>query len=476
MALARRAEQEESKPRGLPRIAPPTPARSEVKAFHATAAEIGIELMPWQDHAARFLTATAPGGKHLYREVCVVVARQNGKTTLAKPLIIRELRAGKRITHIAQNRDLPRQMFGEIADAIATLDKDLLPRRRGKIIWPRYGSGQEEILLTNGGSYRIAAAGRGGARGRTNDLVIIDELREMTDNDVIAAAEPTLTMSTDPQMVYFSNAGYDESVVLNAIRARAGKDPALAYLEWSADPHLSADDRSGWASANPAMAHFPSVGQAVEDAYRKHEMAGTLAIFEVERLCRWVATMRERLVDEYAWSLCKVDDLGTAKRPFMAVSMDPSGTRASVAIAWQHGEDIALRLLFDVKGSPIDTDKLGKDIRDAAIRLGVPKVGFDPLTDAGLAKFVKTSEPISGSKFANASARFELAVRSRRLVWDDAQQVGDDLTWTARKPHDESGSYQAVRANDSRPITAALASIRAVWLASGPKPALPKVT
>jgi hypothetical protein len=36
------------------------------------------------------------------------------------------------------------------------------------------------------------------------------------------------------------------------------------------------------------------------------------------------------------------------------------------------------------------------------------------------------------------------------------------------KPHDQSGSFQAVRSDDDRPITAALAAIRAVELAANP--------
>jgi hypothetical protein len=47
--------------------------------------------------------------------------------------------------------------------------------------------------------------------------------------------------------------------------------------------------------------------------------------------------------------------------------------------------------------------------------------------------------------------------------------------WTARKDHDESGSFQAVRANDDRPIPAALAAIRAVSAAFGPPLSRPKV-
>ena len=94
--------------------------------------------------------------------------------------------------------------------------------------------------------------------------------------------------------------------------------------------------------------------------------------------------------------------------------------------------------------------------------------GVDPLTDAALAKYLPRTEPVAGAKHANASARFVNAVSGGTLHWTDADAVTDDLTWTSRKPHDESGSFQAVRADDDRPITAALAAIRAVWLASGP--------
>jgi hypothetical protein len=362
-------------------------------------------------------------------------------------------------------------MFGVIADAMAVEDEELFPRRRGRIIWPRYGSGQEEITLTNGGSYRIAAASRGGARGHPNDVVIIDELREMETFDVMAAAEPTLTMSPDPQMIYLSNAGDDKSIVLNSVRDRAGKDADLAYLEWSAAPDRPADDRTGWAEANPALGHFPSVLRSLENAHEKYRLSGKLAIFETEHLCRWVPTVRERLIDDYDWSLCAAPaHMGDPRRPSMAVSMDPSGRRASVAVAWQRADDtMGLRLLYDVTGHPmIDVDKLGKDLKAHALRMGVAKVGFDPLTDAQLAKFFRKPEPISGGKYANATARFATIVKARRLRWDDVAQITDDLTWTARKAHDESGSFQAVRADDNRPITAVLAAIRAVWLASEP--------
>jgi hypothetical protein len=429
---------------------------------------MGIELMPWQDTAAKYLTAKAPGGGPLYHEVAVVVGRQNGKTTLMKPMIVRALRSGLTVMHIAQTRELPRQMFDLIATALSE-EPELFPKRRGKTIWPRWGAGQEEIRLANGGAYRIAAARNGGARGWTNDLVILDEIREMESRDIIDAVLPTTTMRPNWQVIYLSNAGHEASVVLNDLRARADEDPDLAYLEWSSALDRSMDDREGWAEANPAIGHFPSVLPALEGAYRRARLTGNTAGFETEHLCRWVQTMREPLVAIEAWAACEVDELGPQRRPYMGVAYDPDGKRASAALAWRTPQGIALRMLAHVPGDPVvDVDAFGKYLQDEVRDQSPVTVGYDPLTDQQVAEFLRAPTKLTGQMFANASAQFCQLVMSGQLRWQDAAAVGDDLTWTTRKPHDESGSYQAVRADDDRPITAALAAIRAVWLASVP--------
>jgi hypothetical protein len=461
--------------REKPRLAPPTPARSQLAEFTATAVELGIELFPWQKQAARYITALGQGDRWLYPEVCTVVARQNGKTRLLVPLVISRLRAGHKITHAAQTRELTRELFGEIAD-IMSHDLTLFPKRYGRPILPRFGAGQEEIRLANGGSYRIVAATRAGARGQSNDLVIIDELREFKDFDFIGAAKPTLNASRHPQMVYLSNAGETDSIVLNAARLRADSDPALAYLEWSAAPERAADDIEGWREANPAISHIPNLLETLEREYATNRTQGTLAIFETEYLCRSVITMREKLVDEFAWARSFEPDLEQARRPTMAVSMSPDGKRATCAIAWLRDDlTVGLRVLINGTGNPIDTALLGKDLKATATRLGIKQIGFDPLTDKELAKYFAKPTPISGGLFANASAQFVNLVNADHIRWNDADAVTDDLTWTSRKPDAETGSYQAVRAQDDRSITASLAAIRAVWLASGPKPVTPKV-
>jgi hypothetical protein len=458
-----------------PRLSPPIPARSLVAEFIETAEELGIELFPWQKASGRYSYALGPDDRWLYPEVCEVVSRQNGKTEKLVPHIVKRLRMGRRIMHTAQNRELPREVFARVADIMGAQPSELAIKG-GRIVMPRFANGQEEIRMRNGGSYRIVAPTRSGARGPSNDDVMIDEVRELDSFDFIAAAKPTLAASPNPQMHYLSNMGDESSVVLNALRLRAQTDRSLAYLEWSAAPERPADDIQGWIEGNPSVGHIPHLLDYLEREYETNKLQGTLAIFETEHLCRAVVTMRETLVDQFAWARSRYDELEGPRRSAMAFSMSPDGRRASCAVAWLRDDlTVGLRLLYDVTGNPIDTALLGKDLALTASRLGIRSPGFDPLTDKELAKYFKKPIPIAGQLFANASAQFVNLVNSNHIRWADADAVTDDLTWTSRKQDAETGSYQAVRASDDRSITASLAAIRAVWLASGPKPASPKV-
>jgi hypothetical protein len=469
MALTRR-KSETLTGKATPRISPPLPARTLLKEFRATASDMGITLYPWQEIAARYLTARA-ADRWLYGEVAVIVARRSGKTTLLLPTIVQRMRMGHKIIHTAQDRVLPLALFRELAKFFEDRPGELL-QRKGRPVWPRRGAGTEEIILANGAEYRIVAPGHG-ARGHDGDTIIVDELREMDDFEFIQAADPILAVSQSPQFIYVSNAGEENSVVLNAVRDRRDSDPNLAYIEWSAEPELAVDDRQGWLQANPAIGHAPGLMAFLEKSYEKHRLQGTLSIFETEHLCRWVATMRERLVAEDAWQACAAP-VGRPTRPAIGVSMDPRGERASIAVAWKDGETVSVRLLYDVTGDPVDTDRLGEDLRVTAARLGVKLVGFDPYTDAELVKYVPKAQAINGGQFANASAQFVNLVSSKRIRWQDAEAVTADLAFTARKPTGEN-SFHAVRSDDDRPITASLAAIRAAWLASGPQPAIARI-
>jgi hypothetical protein len=456
-----------------PRLAPPEPIRSLHREYEAEAQALGISLYPWQKIAARYITGLVerPRGRPkkddvdawMFKEVCIVVARQNGKTETLMPRILMGLKAGETILHTAQNRRLPRKTFLRLAGMIAAhpdLDYNI-----------RKANGQEEITTPGGGRYALLAPNES-ARGESADLVLIDEVREQHDQDLMDAMLPTILARKNAQIIYLSNAGDGGSVVLNDLRRRGSEnEPGLAYLEWSSAPDRSLDDRDGWAEANPALGHGQLTMSNLE--YFRNNRPPTS--FETENLCRWVVSMQPKLVDENAWESCRVSALAEALRPFMAIEMDSTGTRASAAIAWRQSDGtIGLRVDADVTGSPIDTDVLGEALRQRALRLGVPTLGYSSPNTTELSRYFKNSKTVDGKEFCSATENFVRLVNLGAIQWDEGEQISDDLTWTARKTLD-SGAYQAVKAKEDRPITSVLAAIRAVWLASGPKPVPPKV-
>lgn len=415
--------------------------------------------MPWQEHSAELMMAG--NGKWQYPEVAVVVARQNGKSTLLIPRILWGLEHGERIMHTAQNRLLPREIFEQVAE--------LTPRSWLKKP-PRLANGQEKIETKGGGVYRIVAPTRGGARGPSNDLNIIDEVREMDTWDYMAASQPTLTASRNPQTLYLSNAGEETSVVLNSLRERAvAGDHRLAYMEWSAHPERDHMDREGWAEANPAL------GITIrEETLETFHDSLPPPKFETEHLCRWVTSTQPRLVSEVSW-LQAVGATGYPRQPCMGISVDPSGTRASAVIAWQGDAGIVeLQVLAHVSGSPIDLDNFGKALDEKAREAKVTDVAFDPWTDQGLGRHLLNAKPLQGAEWANASERFVRAVEGGWLRHSSSEQISDDLAFTVRKSRDD-GTFVAVKAIEERPITAALAAVRAVWLASNPADRRPRV-
>jgi hypothetical protein len=418
--------------------------------------------MDWQKTAARYLNARGKDG-WLYREVGIVVARQNGKTELLVPRFLQDLRAGKRILHTAQNRTLPREVFVRVASLI---DDDEVIRNG-----VRLGNGQEKVTMRNGGVYRIVAPQRG-ARGLSADTVVFDELREFEDFDIVGAAGPTLAASSDPQMIYLSNAGYDSSVVLNDLRRRGetGGGDGLAYLEWSASPERDIGDRAGWAEANPALGTTIS-WDFLESEFRTKPPA----IFETEHLCRWVASMNPTLVSPAAWASCRSTIEGEPTRPAVGFNMDPSGKRASAAMAWAMTDGrVALVELEEATGDPIAVERLGQRIKDLALQYRARQIAYASWTDKDLARYVPRANPLDGKEFANASENFARLVAQGRIAWEAADHITDDLTWTARKPHD-SGAWTAHPVNAERSITAVLAAIRAVWLASAPRKPVPRI-
>lgn len=445
---------------GAPRVGPALSGLTASWRASEASQRIGLNLYPWQHHALDVMMSMDAEHKWLYREVAVVVARQNGKTELLIPRILAGLERGERFIHTAQNRLLPRKVLTKLA----------LHVPKGSKV--RLANGQEAINTPDGGSYVIVAPQRG-ARGESADVLIIDELREMEDFDFIAAAEPTLTDSANPQVIYLSNAGTEQSVVLNDLRLRSKEDSALAYMEWSAGPERATDDRAGWLEANPAIGYSNLSLELMEKLYQKYERAGELAVFETEHLCRWVQSMLPRLVSDATFQAARAE-LEEPLRPSLGVKVEPNGRRASAVLAWRQTDgSIGMRVEADVTGEPIDLDRFALDLEPRARRLGVRTIAYDPWTDKHLADHFGDAQPINGQDFANASERFVRALETGALHWQYADAIAAELRYASRKP--TVGTAFMAEPAPGQTITTVLAAIRAVWLASNPKAVTPAI-
>ena len=78
-----------------------------------------------------------------------------------------------------------------------------------------------------------------------------------------------------------SNAGDDESVVLNQLRdaALSGRDPSICLIEYSAEDGCELDDTEGWRHANPGL------GLTVSEAAIRTAMPPTRRMSSGLRCC-----------------------------------------------------------------------------------------------------------------------------------------------------------------------------------------------
>lgn len=256
------------------------PATSKGFACIEVAEEIlEIELLPWQRALLIRALELNPDGTYRFKTVVLLVARQNGKSTLMQVLSLWRMYAESAplVIGTAQSLDIAEEQWAgavEIAEGIPELAEliEHVDRTNGK----------KALRLDTGERYKVAAASRRGGRGLSGDLVLLDELREHQNWQAWGAVTKTTMARKLAQIWAASNAGDMASVVLRRLRSLAhralgwpdGKDgmddldkaggdadesteadDSLGIFEWSAAPGRSVWDREGWAEANPSLGY-----------------------------------------------------------------------------------------------------------------------------------------------------------------------------------------------------------------------------
>jgi phage terminase large subunit-like protein len=245
---------------------------------------MGEELLPFQEFVLKDMLTVDKKGMWIRKSCLLLISRQNGKTFLARMLILAHLIKwdSKNILIMSSNRGMALETFRQVAHALESND-----HLKGFVKQIRYANGTESIEMLDGTRLDVVAATRDGSRGRSADFLYIDELREVTE-DGYRAATPTTRARPNSQALFTSNAGDAFSTVLNDLRERAIDYPpkSFGFYEYSAPQYCKIDDRNAWALANPAMG-YTITEEAIEEAIATSPIENT----RTETLCQWIDSL-----------------------------------------------------------------------------------------------------------------------------------------------------------------------------------------
>ena len=248
------------------------------------AAIIGEELLPWQEFVLKDMLTVDKAGMWVRKSCLLLISRQNGKTFLARMLILAHLLKweSKNVLIMSSNRSMALETFRQVASALENND-----HLKGFVKQIRYANGTESIEMLSGARLDVVAATRDGSRGRSADFLYIDELREISE-DGYRAATPTTRARPNSQTLFTSNAGDAFSTVLNDLRERAIDYPpkSFGFYEYSAPQYCKIDDRNAWAMANPSLGYTISE-EAIEEAIATSPIENT----RTETLCQWIDSL-----------------------------------------------------------------------------------------------------------------------------------------------------------------------------------------
>ena len=248
---------------------------------------IGEPFLPWQRWLAIHAMELMPDGSYRFGIVLVLVSRQQGKSTAKRTISLWRLYidGAKLILGVAQDVSLAREQWQYCLDTIQAspdLSADLgQVRRVNGDEWFRLAAEldargenpdereleyddddlDESLTLEGGGRYKIAASNRKAGRGLSVDELNIDELREQRSWAAWSALSKTTLARPDSQIWCMSNAGDEESVVLNQLReaALSGKNPRIGLFEWSAPDGCDLDDLDAIRQSCPGLGYTISL-------------------------------------------------------------------------------------------------------------------------------------------------------------------------------------------------------------------------
>jgi phage terminase large subunit-like protein len=417
------------------------------------AEKIGLPLIPWQRWVLEDLLTVNDDGLWVKRTGIILVSRQNGKTHLARMLILAHLFLWntKNVLGMSSNRNMALDTFRNVAYTIE--DNPFLKDQVRQI---RLANGQESITLKNGARYEIAAATRDAPRGKSCGFLYLDEIREWSE-EAFTAALPTTRAVPGSMTLMTSNAGDGFSTVLNDLRERSLSYPpkTLGYYEWSAPQHCKIHDRKAWVMANPALGHLITE-ETLEESVNTNSIEAT----RTEMLCQWI----DSSVSPFIYGsiqACSDSTLEIPVGPMTIMAFDIAPTRRSGALVMGQLKDgkiaVGLAQLWQSEVA-VDEVKMASDINEWAKKYHPHKIMFDKYATQTLATKLEQSgwriEDCSGQAFYQACSDLADGLANNRVVHSGQADLVQHLNNCAAKTND--AGWRIIRRKSAGDVTAAI--------------------
>jgi phage terminase large subunit-like protein len=437
------------------------------------ATELGINLMEWQKFVCIHGHKVRPDGRWAHSELGLIMARQQGKSTLMMLRILTGMFVWGEGLQLASAHRLTTSLetFRQIVALIETNPK--LEKEVKKIRWQH---GAEEIELFGNRRFVVKAANNA-ARGLSKpETIHLDELREYKDEDAWSSMRYSMMAAKNPQVWIYSSAGDQHSVILNKLRERAlvsatTNDP-IGWFEWSAEPDapiLLPSGEMNW----PAFAQAnPSLGITIHPDNLKAVINDPPDIVRTEVLAQWVDTINSA-IDAQKWQLCQTDPipLDPEKETWFGLDLSPDRKfGALVATQKLPGEKFNLVLLHTWSNDySINDLAVANDIAPYVRKYNVQTVAYSKRTAQAVAsRLVPAGIPITdmdGAIYAESCDRWLGAINSHRLQHGGQEELTQQTLSAAKLPYGD-GSWIIGRRASRVAVCAAVASSLATYFAT----------
>ena len=438
----------------------PLKGKSKLDDVKEIAKILGEELLPYQEYVLKDMLTVDKNDLFIRKLNLLLISRQNGKTFLARMLILTHLiKWNTDVLIMSSNRSMALETFRQVANALENND-----HLKGMVKQIRHANGTESIEMLSGARMDVVAATRDGSRGRSiSGLLYIDEVREIS-TDSYRAAMPVTRAHANSMTLLTSNAGDAFSEVLNDLRSRALENPpkSFGFYEYSAPQYCKITDRAGWVQANPALG-YTITEEALEEAVATSPIENT----RTELLCQWI----DSLASPWPHGVLEETSDSTLTIPVggytvFAFDVSPSRRNASL-VAGQILPDgrIGVGILQTWESQvSVDDLKIAVDIKAHADLYRPRQICYDKYTAQSIADKLSNAgqitQDISGASFYQSCGDLLDALVNKRLVHAGQTNWIQQMNNCAAKTNDSA--WRIVKRKSAGDVSGAIATAMVV--------------